>query len=110
MKGIDRPSYEALEGQLIENALMPDYNLELMYHYQTTAMSDEKQALVIMDVRAGLAVARERGLQMTGTASIIGIAKRRRLLSSAREAFKALHNNEFRISPGHYPRGAHFCW
>ena len=46
MKGIDRPSYEALEGQFIENALMPDYNLELMSHYQTTAMSDEKQALV----------------------------------------------------------------
>jgi len=53
---------------------------------------------LIMDERAGRAVAKEKGLRVTGTAAIIGLAKKQGLLASAREAFEVLHNADFRIS------------
>ena len=51
-----------------------------------------------MDERAGRAVAKEKGLRVTGTAAIIGLAKKQDLIPSARAAFERLHNSDFRIS------------
>ena len=62
------------------------------------ALSHAGRALLIMDERAGRAVAKEKGLRVTGTAAIIGLAKKQGLLASAREAFEVLHNADFRIS------------
>ena len=61
-------------------------------------LNHAEQALLIMDERAGRAVARERGLFVIGTAAIIGLAKRRGLITSAREVFEVLHNSDFRIA------------
>jgi predicted nucleic acid-binding protein len=55
-------------------------------------------ALMIMDERAGRAVAKEKGLRVIGTAAIIGLAKKQGLIPSARAVFEALHNSDFRIS------------
>lgn len=62
------------------------------------ALSHADKALLIMDERAGRAVAKEKGLRVTGTAAIIGLAKKQGLLASARETFEVLHNSDFRIS------------
>jgi predicted nucleic acid-binding protein len=56
------------------------------------------EALLIMDERAGRAVATEQGLRVAGTAAVIGMAKRQGLIASAREAFETLHRSDFRIS------------
>jgi len=58
----------------------------------------EDQALLIMDERAGRAVAKEKGLRVIGTAAIIGIAKKQGLIPSARAVFEILHRSDFRIS------------
>ena len=44
------------------------------------AMEYADQVLLVMDERAGRAVAKEIGLKVTGTAAIIGIAKRQGLI------------------------------
>lgn len=62
------------------------------------ALSHAGKALLIMDERAGRAVAKEKRLRVTGTAAIIGLAKKQGLIASAREAFEVLHNADFRIS------------
>jgi len=51
-----------------------------------------------MDERAGRAVAKEKGIAVIGTAALIGEAKKRGLIPSAREAFEVLHQSDFRIS------------
>ena len=51
-----------------------------------------------MDERAGRAVAMEHSLAVAGTAAIIGMAKTRGLIGSARDAFTRLHGSDFRIS------------
>jgi len=51
-----------------------------------------------MDERAGRAIATERGLSVAGTAAIIGMAKTRGLIGSARDVFARLHGSDFRIS------------
>jgi predicted nucleic acid-binding protein len=62
------------------------------------ALSHTDPMLLIMDERAGRAVAKEKGLKVTGTAAIIGLAKKQDLIPSARAAFERLHNSDFRIS------------
>jgi predicted nucleic acid-binding protein len=54
--------------------------------------------LMIMDERAGRAVAKEKGLRVIGTAAIIGLAKKQGLIPSARVVFEVLHTSDFRIS------------
>lgn len=54
--------------------------------------------LVLMDERAGRSVATEYGIQVAGTAAVIGLAKKRRLIDSAKARFERLHNTDFRIS------------
>jgi predicted nucleic acid-binding protein len=63
------------------------------------AMQYAEQVLLVMDERAGRAVAKEKGLKVIGTAAIIGIAKRQGLIDSAREIFELLHQSDFRIAP-----------
>lgn len=62
------------------------------------AMDHAGESLVLMDERAGRATALEMGLQVAGTAAIIGMAKTRGLVGSARGVFAALHQSDFRIS------------
>ena len=62
------------------------------------ALSSPENYLLIMDERAGRAVAKEYQLQVVGTAAVIGLAKKRGLISSARAAFEVLHRSDFRIS------------
>lgn len=61
-------------------------------------LSHPDSVLLIMDERAGRAVAKEKGLRVIGTAAIIGLAKKQGLIPSARAVFEVLHNSDFRIS------------
>lgn len=63
------------------------------------ALNHPEPVLLIMDERAGRAVAQEKGLQVIGTAAVIGKAKDAGLIASAREAFEVLHQSDFRIAP-----------
>jgi predicted nucleic acid-binding protein len=56
------------------------------------------QAIVLIDERAGRAIANEYGIPVAGTAAVIGFAKRHGLIESARACFERLHNSDFRIS------------
>jgi len=62
------------------------------------ALAYESPALLLMDERAGRALAIERGLSVTGTAAVIGMARFRGLIPSARAVFARLHASDFRIS------------
>jgi len=62
------------------------------------ALAQAGPALLLMDERAGRAVALEHGLQVAGTAAIIGMAKARGLIPSAHAVFARLHASDFRIS------------
>lgn len=61
-------------------------------------LSNPDKVLLIMDERAGRAVAKEKGLRVIGTAAIIGLAKKQGLIPSARAVFEVLHRSDFRIS------------
>jgi predicted nucleic acid-binding protein len=54
--------------------------------------------LVLMDERAGRATAKELGIQVAGTAAVIGFAKQQGLIASAKDCFARLHASDFRIS------------
>ena len=56
------------------------------------------ETLILMDERAGRAVATENGIRVVGTASVIGLAKKRGLITSAKARFEKLHASDFRIS------------
>jgi len=62
------------------------------------ALAHGEAALLLMDERAGRAVAVESGLRVAGTAAVIGMAKARGLIPSARQVFASLHGSDFRIS------------
>lgn len=55
-------------------------------------------ALLLMDERAGRALAEEHQLRVAGTAAVIGMAQTRGLTPSARAIFEALLQSDFRIS------------
>lgn len=54
--------------------------------------------IILMDERAGRAIANELGFQVAGTAAVIGFAKRHGLIESAKARFERLHASDFRIS------------
>ena len=56
------------------------------------------QAIVLIDERAGRAIANELGIQVAGTAAVIGFAKKHGLIESAKACFERLHDSDFRIS------------
>ena len=62
------------------------------------ALAQGKQALLLIDERAGRAVALEDGIRVAGTAAVIGMARQRGWILSARAAFATLHSSDFRIS------------
>ena len=63
------------------------------------ALSSNGPALLLIDERSGRAVAEELGLSVAGTAAVIGLARQRGLITSARQMFAALHASNFRIAP-----------
>ncbi len=63
-----------------------------------TALADAQPALLLMDERAGRAVAMANGLKVAGTAAVIGMAKQRGLIEQAKPVFERLHQSDFRIS------------
>lgn len=62
------------------------------------ALAANVPALVLMDERAGRAVAQEFGLQVAGTAALIGMAKQRGLVTAAKPVMERLHRSDFRIA------------
>ena len=66
--------------------------------YINIGLSHAKEVLLVIDERAGRAVAKEKKLLVIGKVAIIGIAKKQGLISSARELFEILHASDFRIS------------
>ncbi len=62
------------------------------------ALAQAEPALILMDERAGRAIAAEQGLQVAGTAAVIGMARTRGLIHSARAVFEDLMKSDFRIS------------
>lgn len=62
------------------------------------ALAHPGPTLILMDERAGRAVGTEHGLRVAGTAAVIGLAKTRGLIPSARAVFTHLHASDFRIS------------
>ena len=63
------------------------------------ALSRNGPALLLNDERSGRAVAQELSLSVAGTAAVIGLARQRGLIPSARQVFAALHASDFRIAP-----------
>ena len=63
------------------------------------ALSRTEPALLLIDERSGRAVDQELGLNVAGTAAVIGLARQRGLIPSARQVFAALHASDFRIAP-----------
>jgi predicted nucleic acid-binding protein len=62
------------------------------------ALAEPVPSLLLMDELAGRAVALEYGLRVAGTAAVIGMARKRGLIPSARDVFTRLHASDFRIS------------
>ena len=62
------------------------------------ALGYSGETLLIIDEKAGRAVAKEKGIPIIGTAAIIGLAKDRGYISSARDTFETLHTSDFRVS------------
>lgn len=62
------------------------------------ALAHDGPALLLIDERAGRALALEHGLRVAGTAAVIGMAKVRGLIPSAHAVFARLHSSDFRIS------------
>lgn len=62
------------------------------------ALACAEPVLILMDDRAGRAVAGEFNLPVAGTAAVIGMAKSKGLIPSARVIFAHLHASDFRIS------------
>lgn len=56
-------------------------------------------SLLLIDERAGRAVARQQGIAVAGTAAVIGQARLRGLIPSARDVFGQLLLGDFRIAP-----------
>lgn len=64
-----------------------------------TAARLKQPCLIIMDERAGRAVARQLGFRVTGVVGIIVSATRHKLIPAAKPVFADLLKNGFRLSP-----------
>ena len=63
------------------------------------ALSRNGPALLLINERSGRAVAQDHGQSVAGTAAVIGLARQRGLITSARQVFADLHASDFRIAP-----------
>ena len=63
------------------------------------ALAEPGPALLLIDERSGRAIAQELGLSIAGTAAVIGMARQRNVIPSARAVFAQLHGSDFRIAP-----------
>jgi predicted nucleic acid-binding protein len=63
------------------------------------ALAEAGPALLLIDERSGRAVAQELGLSIAGTAAVIGMARQRNLILSARAVLAQLHDSDFRMAP-----------
>jgi predicted nucleic acid-binding protein len=63
------------------------------------ALACPDPVLLLMDERAGRGAVAAAGLRVAGTAAVIGMARRRGLIPSAKAVFERLHRSDFRISP-----------
>ena len=55
--------------------------------------------LVLLDERLGRREARTAGLEVAGTAAIVGLARRQGIIESARDVFEQLLRSDFRLAP-----------
>lgn len=62
------------------------------------AVNLRKPSLLLMDDKAGRATARECGFKVAGTAAVIAMAKRQKLIASAAEVFERLLQMDFRVA------------
>ena len=62
------------------------------------AVNSRQPSLLLMDDKAGRAVAMELGLKVAGTAAVIAMAKRKNLIPSAADIFERLLQMDFRLS------------
>lgn len=62
------------------------------------AQSQSDAVLLIIDEQMARSAAKELGLTIAGTAAVIGMAKQRGLIHSAKDVFAALLKTDFRIS------------
>ncbi len=62
------------------------------------AVNLRQPSLLLMDDRAGRATAMEQGFKVAGTAAVIAMAKRKKLIPSAAVVFEQLLQMEFRLS------------
>ncbi len=92
----DRGSLQVSEGAL-DTPELPDLD-EGEAACIRIALAEPVPALLLMDDLAGRAIAMERGLRVAGTAAVIGMARKRGLIPSARDVFARLHASDFRIS------------
>ena len=62
------------------------------------ALAGQDPALLLMDKRAGRAVAQGFDLQVAGAAAVIGLAKVRGLIPAAKPVLERFHLSDFRIA------------
>ncbi len=62
------------------------------------ALNLRQPSLLLMDDRAGRTTAMECGLKVAGTAAIIAMAKRQKLIPSSADVFERLLQMDFRLS------------
>ena len=110
LAGADRPGQAAIAAAVLEAQIRVIGDL---WHEPTLHSLDEGEAstlraanhhqgpcLVVLDKRAGQAVATERGIAHTGTVGLILQAKKRGLVPSVRTGFEEMLAQEFRIAAG----------
>ena len=62
------------------------------------ARQHEGESLVLLDDQLARREAGNAGLKFAGTAAIVGLAKKREIIASARQVFERLLHSDFRIS------------
>ncbi len=106
--GKDRPGEREIDAALRSRLLRP---IEGNWAEPAFAELDEGEAstlraaihlrrpcLIVMDEKAGRAVARDLGFAVTGTAGIVLAAKQRGLIPAAKPVFEELLRKDFRLS------------
>jgi hypothetical protein len=106
-----RPGYEALEEAVAEGWLVPhavETSNEVEHRGQAGGKGEDQALLlaeqlparfVLMDERAGRAMAARRGVPVVGTGGILLVAKERGLIETVGAVLDQLAAHRFRLSP-----------